>query len=68
MTNGTPAHAVPAAHLAELSAAALIAQYDLAVRSTGDAGERQRRIDRIVELIERLADADDDDALDWLGS
>lgn len=61
---------VPAAKLPKLSTADLIGQYDLAISSyrgrCTNASPRQKRIDRIVDLLSARADADDADALTWL--
>lgn len=64
---------VPAAKLAKLSTADLIAQYDLAVatpkrawNANGQATRAQIRIDRIVDMLVERAEADDTAADAWL--
>jgi hypothetical protein len=67
---------VPAAKLAKLTTAALIEQYEIAVadRVTVFAAEgskhgghspKQKRVDRIVDLLSTRADQGDADALAW---
>lgn len=65
----TETRTVPAARLAGLSTADLIAQYDAAISSYAgrmtNTSPRQKRINRIVEMLEARADADDAEALAW---
>ena len=60
----------PAAQLAELPTADLITQYNLAMNHGTGArtarSNRQQRINRIVDLIDARADADDAAAIAWL--
>lgn len=62
----------PARTLPNLSTADLIAQYDLAISSYRgrytNTSPRQKRIDRIVELLGKRADNGDAAALTWLES
>jgi hypothetical protein len=63
---------LPARNLPKVSTATLIVQYQLAIASHGgrytDAAPRQRRINRIVNLLSDRADADDAEALAWFAA
>lgn len=67
---------VPAARLARLSTDDLIAQYDLAISQRtsvfaneeskhGGRSPKQKRVDRIVEMLSERADRNDPTALAW---
>lgn len=68
--------AVPAAKLAKLTTADLIAQYDMAISrrvavfagecsKNGGRSPQQKRVDRIVDMLGERADGGDADAAAW---